>query len=379
MSLFLILLAAGDGNRLKSKTPKPYNNVNSKTILEYSLNTFGTFKEFKKIVIVFNKKHKKFLNKIKLKKNVLKIIGGRSRQESALKALKKIKKMNCEKVFIHDVARPNTSKNLIRKMIKILKKNHAVIPVLKPNDAIKITRNAHALRNLNKNDLRLVQTPQGFSYKKIYKKHIKNINNLFDDDSSLFVHDREKVTTVKGEKSNLKITTIDDLRTFESLKRTKTYYGLGFDIHKLIKGKKLYLGGIKISSLLGLKGHSDGDSVIHALIDSLLGACSLGDIGRLFSNKNKKYKNIRSTILLKKVIELIKSRNFSVNNIDINVIAEKPKMKKYRSKMIKLISTICEIKTGQINIKGKTTEKLGIIGKEKAIASEVITSVIKND
>ena len=116
MSLFLILLAAGDGNRLKSKTPKPYNNVNSKTILEYSLNTFGAFKEFKKIVIVFNKKHKKFLNKIKLKKNVLKIIGGRSRQESALKALKKIKKMNCGKVFIHDVARPNTSKNLIRKM-----------------------------------------------------------------------------------------------------------------------------------------------------------------------------------------------------------------------------------------------------------------------
>jgi 2-C-methyl-D-erythritol 4-phosphate cytidylyltransferase/2-C-methyl-D-erythritol 2,4-cyclodiphosphate synthase len=111
----------------------------------------------------------------------------------------------------------------------------------------------------------------------------------------------------------------------------------------------------------------------------LLGACGLGDIGKLFSDKDKKYKNIRSTILLKKVIELIKSKNFSINNIDINVIAQKPKIKKYRKKMTSSISKICEIKPSQINIKGKTTEKLGLIGKEKAIASEVIVSVMKYD
>ena len=119
--------------------------------------------------------------------------------------------------------------------------------------------------------------------------------------------------------------------------------------------------------------------MLHALIDSLLGACKLGDIGKLFSNKNKKYKNIRSTVLLKKVIELIKSKNFSINNIDINVIAQKPKIKKYAKKMINTISEICEINPNQINIKGKTTEKLGLIGKEKAIASEVIASVVKHD
>ena len=139
------------------------------------------------------------------------------------------------------------------------------------------------------------------------------------------------------------------------------------------------MGGIKISYHLGLKGHSDSDPVLHALIDSLLGACRLGDIGKLFSDKNKKYKNIRSTILLQKVIELIKSRNFSINNIDINIILEKPKLRKYSKKMIKNISKLCEINPDQINIKGKTTEKLGLIGKGKAIASEVITAVIKND
>ena len=166
---------------------------------------------------------------------------------------------------------------------------------------------------------------------------------------------------------------------FKSLKKGKTYSGIGFDIHRLVKGRKLYLGGVKIPYALGLQGHSDADPVLHALVDSLLGACKLGDIGKLFSDKNKKYKNIRSTILLKKVIELIKSKNFSINNIDINVIAQKPKIKKYSKKMIQTISKLCEINPNQINIKGKTTEKLGLIGKEKAIASEVIASVVKYD
>ena len=207
----------------------------------------------------------------------------------------------------------------------------------------------------------------------------KNINTSFDDDSALFTEDGEKVVAINGSKTNLKITDKQDLDIFKSLIKGKSYSGIGFDIHRLIKGRKLYLGGIKIPFVLGLKGHSDADPVLHALIDSLLGACRLGDIGKLFSDKNKKYKNIRSTILLRKVIELIKSKNFSINNIDINIIAQKPKIKKYSKKMIHTISKLCEINPKQINIKGKTTEKLGLIGKEKAIASEVISSLTKID
>jgi len=207
----------------------------------------------------------------------------------------------------------------------------------------------------------------------------KNINASFDDDSALFTNDEEKVVTIIGSKKNLKITDKEDLNIFKSLKKGKTYSGIGFDIHRLVKGRKLYLGGIKIPFALGLQGHSDADPVLHSIIDSLLGACKLGDIGKLFSNKNKKYKNIRSTILLKKVIELIKFKNFSINNIDINVIVQKPKIKKYSKKMIDTISELCEINPNQINIKGKTTEKLGLIGKGKAIAAEVIASIIKYD
>ena len=139
------------------------------------------------------------------------------------------------------------------------------------------------------------------------------------------------------------------------------------------------MGGIKINYSLGLEGHSDADPVLHAVIDSVLGACRLGDIGKLFSNKSKKYKNIRSTVLLKKVIKLIKFKNYIINNIDINIIVQKIKVRKYSNKMINMISKLCEISPNQINIKGKTSEKLGLIGKGKAIACEAITSVIKYD
>ena len=378
MSLFLILLAAGDSKRLKSNTPKPFHIVNNKTLLEHSFSEFRYFTEIKKTIIVCNKKHKKYLNKIKLN-NTLKVVGGKTRQESTFKALKIIKRMNCRKVLVHDSARPNPSKDLVNKIIHSLKKNHAVVPVTKTNDATKRAKENTIFKNIARNNLRFAQTPQGFTFKKIYEKHYKNINASFDDDSALFTNDEEKVVTITGNKKNLKITDKEDLNIFKSLKKGKTYSGIGFDIHRLVKGRKLYLGGIKIPFALGLQGHSDADPVLHALIDGLLGACKLGDIGKLFSNKNKKYKNIRSTILLKKIIELIKSKNFSINNIDINVIAQKPKIKKHSKKIIDTISKICEINPNQINIKGKTTEKLGLIGKEKAIAAEVIASVIKYD
>ena len=378
MNIFLILLAAGESKRLKSTAPKPYIIVNHKKLLEHALNSFRDFPAIKKTIIVYNKKHKKYLNKLN-PKNTLKVAGGKTRQESTFKALKRIKKMNCKKILIHDAARPFPSKRIINEIIKKLRTNHVVVPIIKVNDATKRIEKKIIFKNIKRNSLRFSQTPQGFTFKKIYEKHSKNINTSFDDDSALFTKDGEKVVTINGSKTNLKITDKEDLDIFKSLLKKKNYSGIGFDIHRLVKGRKLYLGGVKIPFVLGLKGHSDADPVLHALIDSLLGACRLGDIGRLFSDKNRKYKNIRSTILLKKVVELIKSKNFSINNIDINIIAQKPKINKHSTKMIRTISKLCEVKTNQINIKGKTTEKLGLIGKGKAIASEVITSVTKYD
>ena len=163
MSLFLILLAAGDSKRLKSNTPKPYNKVSNKTLLEHSLDAFKNFDKIKKTIIVFNKKHKNHLNKLNLK-NILKIPGGKPRQESTFIALKKIKKMHCKKVLIHDAARPYPSKKIISEIINNLKRNHAVVPIIKISDATKRIEKNIIFKNIQRKSLRFSQTPQGFTF-----------------------------------------------------------------------------------------------------------------------------------------------------------------------------------------------------------------------
>ena len=191
--------------------------------------------------------------------------------------------------------------------------------------------------------------------------------------------DLNEVKFIEGEKSNFKITDYSDFENLKSIYKSKQNVGIGFDVHRLVPKRKLYLAGLKIKSKLGTLGHSDGDPVLHSVTDAILGACKMGDIGQMFSDKNKKFKNIRSTILLQKVVEQIKFNGYFINNIDINIITQTPKIKNYKNKMINNIAKLCEISKDQINIKGKTTEKLGVIGKEKAIACEVICSVIKYD
>jgi len=202
--------------------------------------------------------------------------------------------------------------------------------------------------------------------------HKEYQNKEFNDESSLFFLKNFKVKKILGDHNNIKITLKNDLNN-----KKEMFYGIGYDIHKLEKKYKLYLGGIYIPYPMGTVGHSDGDPVIHALIDSLLGSKKLGDIGTLFPN-NKKFKNKRSTFFLKKVINLIEEKNIKINNIDINIIAEKPNLKKYKKIISKNLAKICNINEKRISVKGKTTDRLGNIGKNKSIACEVITSVTNN-
>ena len=205
-----------------------------------------------------------------------------------------------------------------------------------------------------------------------------NTGKYKDDDISLYM-DLNKVKFIEGEKNNFKITDKSDFENLRNILKSNQSVGIGFDVHRLTPKRKLYLAGLRIKSKLGTLGHSDGDPVLHSVTDAILGACKMGDIGQMFSDKSKKFKNIRSTILLQKVIKQIQSKGYFINNIDVNIIAQTPKVKNYKKKMINNIAKLCEISNEQINIKGKTTEKLGVIGKEKAIACEVIASVIKYD
>ena len=371
MNICFILLAGGESKRFNSNTPKPYTNYKGKPLLLHSIDKAKIFNKFNKIVLVINKKHKNYIKKLNIK-NIKIIMGGKTRAESAYIALKNIKKDNFKNVIIHDAARPNFSLKLLKKVTDELKSNNCVIPAIQTNDSVK-QKTSHIVTNLKRENIYLIQTPQAFDYQQLFKLQ-NDMSAEITDDANLFVNAGKKIKIIKGEINNNKITINSDIKTNNAIK-----YGLGFDVHRLVPNKKLYLGGIKIPSPLGTLGHSDGDPVLHAVTDAILGACNMGDIGEKFSDKDKKFKNIRSTILLNKIIKQIKSQGFLINNIDINIITQKPKIQKYKKDIINCIAKLCEISPTQINIKGKTTEKLGVIGKEKAVACEVIASVIKYD
>jgi 2-C-methyl-D-erythritol 4-phosphate cytidylyltransferase/2-C-methyl-D-erythritol 2,4-cyclodiphosphate synthase len=377
MRFSFILLGGGDSNRFKSNIPKQYHKIVKKTLIDISIDKIRKFKEFEKIVLVYNKKHKRYLKTVNLK-NVKLIQGGSNRRESTYNALKYLNKNNSlGKVLIHDAARPNFSSALIKKILNNSKKFRAIIPVLKLQDALKKKKKNKTL-NLKRDNFFLTQTPQCFDVSEIYRLHKKNKNEYNDDDYSL-ISDKKNIKLINGEKKNIKVTDREDLNLLKNFYSSKLRVGIGFDVHRLVVGKKLYLGGIKIPSNVGTLGHSDGDPVLHAIIDAILGACSMGDIGEKFSDKNKKFKNISSTILFKQVIEQVDKKNNIINNIDINIITETPKLKKYKKKIAYNISSLCGILPENVNIKAKTTEKLGVIGVEKAIAAEVIMTIVKHD
>ena len=381
MTFSLIILAGGNSQRFRSKIGKPYQKIAGKSLIEININKTQIFNEIKKIILVYNKKDLKRIKSLKLK-NIKLITGGKSRRQSTFNALKYlIKQRGISKVLIHDVARPNFSSKLFDSIIKNMKKARAVVPKIRVQDAVKQVIDSSKEEYIvgrKRNNLFLTQTPQAFYLKEIYHLHKTNSGKYKDDDISLYM-DLNKVKFIDGEKSNLKITDKSDFEILKNIYKSKQSVGIGFDVHRLVPKRKFYLAGLRIKSKVGTLGHSDGDPVLHSVTDAILGACQMGDIGRMFSDQNKKFKNIRSTILLQRVVEKIKFKGYFVNNIDINIIAQTPKIKNYKNKMINNIAKLCEISEDQINIKGKTTEKLGVIGKEKAIACEVICSVIKYD
>ena len=403
MNNYFVILAAGKGKRFHKKIPKQFYIYKKREIIDHSVDKSLNSQLFKKILIVTNNLN--HFKKKKYPKSVSIIRGGKERSDSSINALKYLKKYNPKNVFIHDAARPNFSIKLLKNLAKKLRNNKAVIPVVNPKDSIKY-KSKNQIFNLERNNLILTQTPQAFRFKELYNLAMEEKNKITDE-ATLFIKKDHKIKFIKGEIQNNKITYLDDIKS------SKTFFGLGFDIHRLVRGKKLYLGGIRIPYHSGLEGHSDGDVILHAITDAILGAIVKKDIGTYFPNtkkfKNirsprmlepiidailgsirkkdigayfpntKKFKNIRSTKLLKPILEMLDQTNFYINNLDINLICQKPRVSKYRNRIVESISRLMNLNKDLINLKGKTVEKLGLIGKEKAIACEVIVSIAKYD
>ena len=373
----VIVLAAGKSERFGQN--KILYELDGVPIIIKTLKTIYQLPNVENVIVVCSKENIKKINDIlsngNIKTNTVTVLGGITRMESLLKAVNYCDRNNIsdEIIIVQDAARPNATLELYQKGIESLDNYHAVVPGIKPNDTVKIIDNNNiVLKTINRESIMNIQTPQFFDRKVL----VDNINLKKDllnltDDSSIFDDSSTQVKIIKGTHENLKITNKSDIDFFHQNIR----YGIGFDVHKLIPHKYLTLGGIKIDYPFKLEGHSDGDALIHSIIDSILGACGLGDIGNYFSSEDASFKDIDSQIMLFEIKEMVYKKGFEILHIDNTIIAQQPRMNNHLKKMKINLSKTLDLNVNNINIKSTTTDQLGIIGSEKAIAVQSITTI----
>ncbi len=387
MKTEVIIVAAGLGKRFGS-TDKVLTQIKGKPLFIWAIQPFENLREIHNISIVTRREVfesvQSYLKKFNIKKVSRIIEGGKERQDSVHNALKELPE-DTEIVLINDAARPLVSEELIKNILKCLNPSiDGVIPGIPLTDTIKWIKKGDLVGGtINRDVLRAVQTPQAFWYKKLISAYENAFKEGFygTDDASLIERYGGTVIVAKGDTKNIKITTKEDLDKMEFLiERNGQNFenlriGLGYDSHRLEKGRKLIIGGVEIPYESGLAGHSDADVLVHAIIDALLGSAGLGDIGRHFPDTDPAYKNISSLLLLKETLEILKSHNIEPLWIDCTIFAEKPKMSPYISEMENNFR-----KFGiNINIKAKTNEKMGFIGRQEGIAAQAVclSKVIK--
>ena len=376
MKTALIILGSGDSKRFGSQESKLFFKVNSIPIINYTLKKFQSTFSKKDIYITIPKKitKKESIYLQEFSENPL-IKGGSSRSQSLKNVIRRLDLNMYQYLVIHDAARPNVSKKLIKKIKALLlsAKYDAVVPYTQITDTLKV-KTKRNYKTVERNNYVNTQTPQGIKIKSL----LDNINNksiLQTDDASIIeLNDKNRIKYLEGNKDNIKITDKTDIDLFKSYLSKKIKVGNGFDIHKLKLGKELSIGGLKIKSNFTAVGHSDGDVILHALIDAFLGTKSKGDIGTYFPAQ-KKYKGISSDILFNKNKKNIKFEEILINNIDITIICQKIRLEKYKNKIKNNISKLCKCNSEIINVKAKTADKVGTIGKSKAIACWVTVTI----
>jgi 2-C-methyl-D-erythritol 4-phosphate cytidylyltransferase/2-C-methyl-D-erythritol 2,4-cyclodiphosphate synthase len=387
-NIIVILLAGGVGSRFKSKTNKQLIKINGKTILEKCIENYQNILTNFNIQIVSNKENLITVKGISQKYKLFDPVkGGKTRQESVFLGLEAIKEKLPEYVLIHDAARPIVSNNVLRSLFDFIKKKAVcVAPIIPINDAMRLMKNNQIEKILPKKDHVLVQTPQLCNYNELLLAHNQNSDVIYDDETSILFNMGKIINTVQGDPISLKITYENDFKILEPHLIDKknnyiTKIGLGFDIHRFDTKKSddhknfITLGGIRISNIKSLIGHSDADVLLHAITDSILGVINVGDIGLLFPPSDEKWMNQDSSYFLKHAKMLLDKSNGKINNIDAVVICEKPKILDYCKQMQEKISHILKINPKRISIKGKTSESIGFIGREEGIAVMANTSI----
>ncbi len=297
--------------------------------------------------------------------------GGGTRQESVRAGLRALPE-GTEFVLIHDGARPFISQDLIARVIQSTQEHGAATPALAVTDTIR-----QGNKTLDRSQLHAVQTPQGFRVSDLLKAY-ENPQPATDD-AGLMDQAGFPVALVEGDRRNIKLTTIEDyelaLRMIQVIPETRT--GLGYDIHAFSQDptRPLWLGGVQFEGAPGLEGHSDADALLHAVVDALLGAAGMGDIGLLYPNTDPEWKDVRSTRFLEETAARLRAEAWEIVHLDATILAEVPKVMPRSHDIKQAIALATGIDPGCVSIKATTNEKLGAIGRSEGIAAMAVATI----
>ena len=355
----VIIAAAGSGSRMGGRLPKQYMKTGGEVILRKTAEIFASCPVIDNIIVVADMAY------MDLCEDVLKgiehrtVSGGELRQDSVYEGLKCT---DTDIVLIHDGARPFVTQQIITEVTAAAAEYRAAVCAVRPKDTIRTKQGT-----LNRNELYAVQTPQGFDTAALKAAYEAAYAQGFygTDDADIAERAGLEIRIVPGSYDNIKITTREDLPM-------ETRVGTGYDVHRLEEGRKLILGGVCIPFERGLLGHSDADVLVHAIMDALLGAAALGDIGKLFPDTDDRYKGISSIELLKAVGEAVSEAGCTIGNIDATLVAEKPKIAPYIEAMRENIAGALDIDTDRVSVKATTTEKLGFAGRQEGMEAQAV-------
>jgi len=364
----LILLGAGSASRFKLPPKKQWIWSKDKPLWLQVADNFQTVHEFEKTIIVSS------LDDIQSMENFAQytfIEGGDSRQASLKNAIEQVK---TDFVLVSDIARCCLDREMIKRVILAKKNKSCVVPTLKAVDTLYLENTP-----IDREKVKTVQTPQ-LSCTKTLKSALL-VEKEFTDDSSAVASVGGEIIFVEGSTKAHKLTTVDDLSKLPCLERpsARALTGFGIDIHPFEEGKKMFLCGVEIDSTFGFKAHSDGDVAIHALIDALLGAAGLGDIGEFYPDTSDIYKGVDSTELLKDTLNRLNSLGYEIGNVDLSIIAQTPRLLKYKKAMRFNLAKLLDLTPNLVNIKATTAEKLGWIGRKEGVAVEAVATLYYYD
>ncbi|MEN6622451.1 MAG: 2-C-methyl-D-erythritol 4-phosphate cytidylyltransferase [Smithella sp.] len=388
MKTVAIIPAGGAGRRLNAGIAKQYLHINGLPVLVHSLNVFERAKIIDEIILVVPESDIEFVRKDLIAKNNFKkikkiIAGGIERQDSVRNGIAAIDD-KYDIVLVHDGVRPFVKSKMIDNIVAVVRNFPAAVIGVPSKDTIKETKDDDlVVKTVPRRNLWITQTPQAFQFDVLQKAYdAAYLDNFYGtDDASLVERIGVPVKMIAGSYENIKITTQEDLVIAEALLKSKREEkmqmrtGIGYDSHRFAQGRKLILGGVEIPYERGLQGHSDADALIHAVCDALLGATGAGDIGRHFPDNDQAYKGISSMILLKRVREIIKEKGFSAVNIDISIIMEAPKLAPFADEIIANIADTLNISWSNVNVKAKTNEGMGFVGRNEGVAVFAVATV----